>query len=122
MRWLCILCLIVVCCVQDTGNVIDLVGEKRPERTGLTPANVVLDKIVAFPIAGEKDTVVLRNIGGNSADLNGWVLIDGDGSEFVLESSKDCPQFGTLLPAEKLEITTKSDQNPCGFSFNLGFQ
>lgn len=80
--------------------------------------------MVAFPVAGGKDTIVLRNIGGNSADIKGWVLTDGNSSneDFVLEPTEECPQFETIAPAGKLEIAASSATNPCGFKFNLSFQ
>lgn len=111
--------------VDADGNIIDLSAEDEDlARIGLTPANVIIDKVVAFPIAGGKDTIVLRNIGGQPADIKGWVLSDDNASntEFVFEPTEECPQFETIEPAGKLEISASSETNPCGFEFNLSFK
>lgn len=111
--------------VDVDGNVIDLsTDDNDMPRIGTTPANVVIDKVVAFPIAGGTDTIVLRNIGGQPADIKGWVLTDGSASnmDFVFEPTEECPQFETIEPAGKLEIGVSSKTNPCGFKFNLSFK
>ncbi|GMH37140.1 hypothetical protein BSKO_05013 [Bryopsis sp. KO-2023] len=104
------------------GNPISLLGEKVVERIGSTPPEVVIDKVVAFPVAGGQDSIVLRNIGGQTAIVNGWTLTDGTGTEFVFDPSTQCPQFDSIAPGEALKLAPNSDGNPCGFDFNLSFQ
>ncbi|GMH37136.1 hypothetical protein BSKO_05009 [Bryopsis sp. KO-2023] len=108
--------------LDANGSPIKLIGETAVERVGSTPPQVVIDKVAAFPIAGGQDSIVLRNIGGQTAIVNGWTLTDGTGTEFVLEPSKQCPQFDSIAPGEDLKLAPKSNENPCGFDFNLSFQ
>lgn len=110
--------------VDVDGNPIVLLTEtEAAPRLGKTPAKVVLDKLVAFPIAGGHDTVVLRNIGGQPADIAGWTVVDNeDENQFVMEPSEQCPQFSTIPSGGKLVIEVKRDDNPCGFDFNLNFK
>ena len=41
---------------------------------GKTPAKVVIDRVVAYPAPGASPLVVLRNVGGQTANLTGWRL------------------------------------------------
>ncbi|GMH37164.1 hypothetical protein BSKO_05037 [Bryopsis sp. KO-2023] len=107
------------------GNPINVFGGNDAERVGSTPPEVVIDKIVAVPITGGQDSIVLRNIGGQTAAISGWTLADSSGTEFVLQPSKQCPQFDTIAPADELKVAGNdedSEFDPCGFNFNLGFR
>ncbi len=46
---------------------------------GKTPAKVVIDRVVAYPAPGGSPLVVLRNVGGQTANLTGWRLTGARG-------------------------------------------
>ncbi|KAG1674606.1 hypothetical protein FOA52_001855 [Chlamydomonas sp. UWO 241] len=101
---------------------------------GKTPANVVIDQVLPYPETGSLPYVVLRNIGGQTADLSGWRLTDsnlsaGSGLKFVAvpQSFKnqgpcDGPGNWTIAPSRTLMIMPKTDGNKCGFPFELNFK
>eukprot|EP01026_Neomeris_dumetosa_P079152 TRINITY_DN86057_c0_g1_i1.p1 TRINITY_DN86057_c0_g1~~TRINITY_DN86057_c0_g1_i1.p1 ORF type:complete len:263 (-),score=31.08 TRINITY_DN86057_c0_g1_i1:15-803(-) len=93
---------------------------------GKTPAKVVIDKVVSYPIAGDPDMIVLRNIGGKVADLNGWTMTDNKKSVDLKDRYQfgvsGCKQNATINPMETLVLTPRTDGNPCGFEFGISFR
>jgi hypothetical protein len=136
---------------------------------GQTPARVLIDRVVPYPIDGQSVSVTLRNVGGQNANLTGWRLTDSDTRNVeaaqvcasastltlrllfalsVLINSNTIPAnmphhththnaaqnfvFGTkpcdtadnttIAPGGTLELTPKSDTNPCGFPFGVSFR
>jgi len=45
-------------------STLEPVVEEPEFYEGMTPAKVIIEKVVAYPDTGEEDLVVLRNIGG----------------------------------------------------------
>lgn len=104
---------------------MELLGPAEPERKeGDTPPLIVIEKVVAFPDEGGSDVITLRNMGGQTQDLTGWKLADSDGDgEFAYElGDENCEDQGSIGPAQKLEIFPESEDNPCGFAFNVNFR
>lgn len=70
--------------------------------------------------------IVVRNTGGQLANLTGWRLTLGNdsasaGGDNVLYIADNvrCRPNGTLPAGGSLIFTPRSDRNPCGFPFNL---
>lgn len=90
---------------------------------GVTPPHVVIQKVVAYPEVGGEDVVVLRNIGGQAVDLTGWTMGDAENIHlYEFGVGSECEEFATLESAGKMTIKPKSKDNPCGFSFTIGFK
>ena len=95
---------------------------------GTQPANVIIESVTPVPAAGGAARVVLRNVGGQVANITGWRLFAGDnstgsagstGQVLYIADAARCKPNGTLASGQSLVFSPKSDQNPCGFSFNL---
>jgi hypothetical protein len=70
--------------------------------------------------------IVLRNTGGQVANLTGWRLSAGDaasngttGSILYIADAIRCRPNGTVPSGQSLVFMPKSEKNPCGFDFNL---
>lgn len=100
-----------------------LIVEEVDSTEGATPPLVVIQKVVAYPKAGGEDVVVLRNIGGQAVDLTGWTMVDAENIHlYKFGEGSECEEFAMLESAGKMNITPKSKDNPCGFSFTIGFK
>lgn len=100
-----------------------LIVKDEDSTDGVTPSHVVIQKVVAYPEDGEEDVVVLRNIGGQTIDMTGWTMGDAENINlYKFGEGSECEEFGVLEPAGKMTITPKSDKNPCGFAFTIGFR
>lgn len=84
----------------------------------------MIEKIVAFGNEGESDVVTLRNVGGQKQDLTGWKLVDSDGDErFAYElGGENCEDQYSIAPTQKLDIFPESENNTCGYAFNINFR
>eukprot|EP01024_Parvocaulis_polyphysoides_P038067 TRINITY_DN3407_c2_g1_i4.p2 TRINITY_DN3407_c2_g1~~TRINITY_DN3407_c2_g1_i4.p2 ORF type:complete len:193 (+),score=26.86 TRINITY_DN3407_c2_g1_i4:118-696(+) len=89
---------------------------------GETPANVVIERVIAYPDTGGTDLVVLRNTGGQIADLTGWTMSDSKPEPTYTFGEPGCESNATIYPQEFLELTPQSDDNPCGFPFGISFR
>jgi len=88
-----------------------------------TPADVVISAVLAEPIGRQREFVQLKNLGGQTQDLEGWKLTLTNGEEeeesFVFGNGKDgCPS--KIDPLDSLLVLKKSPDNPCGFEFKMG--
>jgi len=84
---------------------------------------VVIEDVVAFPIEGETDVIVLRNLGGKLADMTGWILRDSNSkSEPYVLGQEGCEQQAKLYGGEIIEILPRSETNPCGIPFGISFR
>lgn len=100
---------------------------------GTTPARLLVESVTPQPRDGEQTTVVLRNIGGNVANITGYRLsasnsptppaagtnASTDGPTLYIASERRCRENGTLAPGQALFLRPRSDLNPCGFPFSL---
>eukprot|EP01026_Neomeris_dumetosa_P072011 TRINITY_DN7311_c0_g4_i3.p2 TRINITY_DN7311_c0_g4~~TRINITY_DN7311_c0_g4_i3.p2 ORF type:complete len:228 (-),score=30.71 TRINITY_DN7311_c0_g4_i3:114-797(-) len=119
---------------QDTGfgavggsaGLPDLLAEPEVEKPdfyeGVTPAKVVIEKVVAYPDTGEEDAVVLRNQGGQIADLTGWSMTDSKADPVYVFGQPGCEGNATILPQDFLVLSPESASNPCGFTFGISFR
>lgn len=90
---------------------------------------MVIDRVVAYPAEGGTPLVVLRNTGGQTANLTGWRLTDSDtrtveaAMNYVF-GAPPCtdPSNYTIDPSRTLTLYPKSDANPCGFAFGISFR
>eukprot|EP01025_Chloroclados_australasicus_P011069 TRINITY_DN147_c0_g1_i5.p1 TRINITY_DN147_c0_g1~~TRINITY_DN147_c0_g1_i5.p1 ORF type:complete len:484 (+),score=62.98 TRINITY_DN147_c0_g1_i5:3360-4811(+) len=103
---------------------MDLLPESEvPEfYQGLTPAKVIIEKVVAYPDTGSEDMVVLRNMGGQVADLTSWTMTDSKGDPVYTFGTPGCEGNATIPPQEFLVITPQNEFNPCGFTFGISFR
>eukprot|EP00213_Chloropicon_mariensis_P001695 CAMPEP_0197471042 /NCGR_PEP_ID=MMETSP1309-20131121/1871_1 /TAXON_ID=464262 /ORGANISM="Genus nov. species nov., Strain RCC998" /LENGTH=510 /DNA_ID=CAMNT_0043008407 /DNA_START=410 /DNA_END=1939 /DNA_ORIENTATION=- len=97
----------------------------RMEKAALfkeTPADVVIAAVLAEPMGRQKEFIQLKNLGGQTQDLEGWKLTLKNGGEneetFTFTASADCPT--KIAPRDALLVLKKDAANPCGFSFDLG--
>lgn len=47
---------------------------------GETPANVIVESVTPLPAAGQEPLIVIRNTGGQLANITGWRLFAGEGN------------------------------------------
>jgi hypothetical protein len=47
---------------------------------GKTPANVIIESVIPVPAAGQQPLIVIRNTGGQLANITGWRLFSGEGN------------------------------------------
>lgn len=101
----------------------ELVGDESVVDEGETPPEIVIERVISFAEEGS-DLVVLRNIGGQTQDLTGWKLDDSERNKSSAYDfgRKDCVKFGNLAPSQKLELKPATEEEPCGFSFNINFR
>ena len=96
--------------------------EERPKE-GMTPAQVVIEAVVAFPKENESDVVVLRNLGGMIADMTGWTMRDNNAkSEPYVFGQAGCEDQAILYGGDIVQIFPQSEENPCGFTFGISFR
>eukprot|EP01024_Parvocaulis_polyphysoides_P043051 TRINITY_DN392_c0_g1_i3.p1 TRINITY_DN392_c0_g1~~TRINITY_DN392_c0_g1_i3.p1 ORF type:complete len:495 (-),score=79.48 TRINITY_DN392_c0_g1_i3:476-1960(-) len=103
-------------------SALEPVVEEPEFYEGMTPAKVIIEKVVAYPDTGEEDLVVLRNIGGQVADLTGWTMTDSKADPVYTFGTPGCEGNATILPMESLSITPQNEFNPCGFMFGISFR
>lgn len=96
---------------------------------GKTPAKIVIEKVIPYPTPGSFNIVVLRNIGGQTANLTGYRLTDSDtrpvaaANDFIFGSDPSCIGGNvTILPTGSLVLRPKNDTNLCGFTFGIAFR
>jgi hypothetical protein len=85
--------------------------------------------VTPVPAAGQQATIVLRNTGGQLANITGWRLFqtatrDANATEppqnvLYIGDNARCRPNGTLASGQALTFRPRSEQNPCGFEFNL---
>lgn len=102
-------------------------GEEVDTAEGETPPKIIIEKVIAYPAndtTNSTDVVVLRNVGGQTQDLKGWRLVDseGDGPNAFKFGQEGCEDFSSIAPSEKLEILPETEDQPCGFVFNVNFR
>lgn len=78
------------------------------------------------PADGQQPKIVLRNTGGQVANITEWKLSTGDassngttGNALTIAGAVRCRANGTVPSGQALVFYPKSDRNPCGFEFNL---
>eukprot|EP01025_Chloroclados_australasicus_P000290 TRINITY_DN1013_c0_g1_i4.p1 TRINITY_DN1013_c0_g1~~TRINITY_DN1013_c0_g1_i4.p1 ORF type:complete len:508 (+),score=81.71 TRINITY_DN1013_c0_g1_i4:193-1716(+) len=98
------------------------VAEEKDAIEGETPPNVIIEKVVAYPNTGEEDMVVLRNMGGQVADLTGWTMIDSKGDPVYTFGVPGCEGNATILPQASLTVLPENEYNPCGFPFGISLR
>jgi hypothetical protein len=94
---------------------------------GDSPSNVIIESVTPVPAAGQQATIVLRNTGGQLANITGWRLFTGDANStaeqaqnvLYIGDNARCRPNGTLASGQALTFRPRSEQNPCGFEFNL---
>ncbi|PNH00368.1 hypothetical protein TSOC_013811, partial [Tetrabaena socialis] len=96
---------------------------------GKTPAKVVIDRVVAYPAANASPLIVLRNVGGQTANLTGWRLTDSDtrtvgAAMNLIFGAPSCtgPSNVAIDPSRTLTLQPKNESNPCGFPFGISFR
>lgn len=78
-----------------------------------------------MPAAGQQPKIVLRNTGGQVANLTGWRLFAGENSTagggqiLYIGDNARCRPNATLPSGQSLVLSPRSDTNPCGVPFNL---
>lgn len=114
------LCLALQAELLDFGLQLDL-DSVVPE--GETPARVVIDRAVSFPMRGDTDLIVLRNLGGKTADLRGWVIRDGSRIDIPFTIDEDlCGDVVDLTGGSAVEFRPAAIDNPCGFEFGVSYR
>lgn len=85
-----------------------------------------MESVTPVPVAGQEPTIVLRNTGGQLANITGWRLFlgnsssgEGSGEVLYIADNVRCRPNGTLPAGGSLVFTPRSERNPCGFPFNL---
>lgn len=99
----------------------EIVMEQTSKVEGKTAPNVVIDQVVSYPDEGKSDIVVLRNIGGQTADLSGWKLTDAEASFTLAFGDGNCAET-MLAPMAKFEVGEDVGADACSFSFSVGFR
>lgn len=93
-----------------------------------------MESVTPQPRDGEQPTVVLRNMGGNAANITGYRLFasnsptppaagtnaSANGPTLFIADERRCRENGTLAPGQALFLRPRSELSPCGFPFNLG--
>lgn len=109
-----------------TTPLTELITEEAPLREGSTPADVIIERVISLAGDGENDTdlVVLRNVGGQTADLTDWRVTDRDvnSDDAYVFGQEGCEDQATLPPAIKVELRPRTEENPCGFDFSINFR
>lgn len=85
---------------------------------------------MSFPAESDTDVVVLRNIGGQTLDLTGWTVTDSDASTdssgestvYEFGEGEGCEDYASIAPSQKITLTPKTEENPCGFEFTVGIR
>jgi hypothetical protein len=82
--------------------------------------------VTPIPADGQQPKIVLRNTGGQVANVTGWKLSTGDaasnatsGQVLTIADAVRCRANGTVPSGQALVFLPKSERNPCGFEFNL---
>ncbi|GFH16771.1 LTD domain-containing protein [Haematococcus lacustris] len=96
---------------------------------GKTPARVIIDRVVAFPSDGQTVKVVLRNVGGQTANITGFRLTDSDtrnveAAQNLVFGRDVCNTYGntTIEPGRAMELVPRTNSTPCGFPFGISFR
>jgi hypothetical protein len=94
------------------------------DQSQLLPAIVIVESVTPIPVAGQDPKIVLRNTGGQLANVTGWSLSLKNGSTetqdmLYIAVNIRCKPNGTLPAGGSLVFTPRSDTNPCGFPFSL---
>eukprot|EP01025_Chloroclados_australasicus_P014543 TRINITY_DN1681_c3_g1_i1.p1 TRINITY_DN1681_c3_g1~~TRINITY_DN1681_c3_g1_i1.p1 ORF type:complete len:481 (+),score=65.48 TRINITY_DN1681_c3_g1_i1:217-1659(+) len=95
-------------------DVIDIEGE--------TEGEVVIERVVAYPNFNSTDEITLRNIGGQTVDLTGWILMDSKETDQYVFGKEGCEDQAILEPGFALILYPYSEQEPCGFDFGVSFR
>jgi len=76
----------------------------------IPPGKVVISEVVYHPIGPEpaNEKIALENVGGQSIDIGGWRLTDGEGNYRI-------PKGTTVEPDAKW-VVTGSQYNPTGYT------
>eukprot|EP01023_Acetabularia_acetabulum_P060828 TRINITY_DN731_c1_g1_i12.p1 TRINITY_DN731_c1_g1~~TRINITY_DN731_c1_g1_i12.p1 ORF type:complete len:474 (-),score=84.79 TRINITY_DN731_c1_g1_i12:1246-2667(-) len=89
---------------------------------GSTDGKVVIERVVAYPSTGRTDEITLRNIGGQTVDLTGWVLTDNkQTSDQYVFGQTGCEEQAILKPGFSVILYPFSSNNTCGFQFGISF-
>ena len=93
---------------------------------GQTPASVVIESVVPQPAAGTDAVIIIRNEGGQTANLTSYRLGAADvnsttttGSVLTIAASRNCRANSTLEAGEVLVLRPRSDTNECGYPFTM---
>eukprot|EP01024_Parvocaulis_polyphysoides_P035634 TRINITY_DN3161_c0_g1_i2.p1 TRINITY_DN3161_c0_g1~~TRINITY_DN3161_c0_g1_i2.p1 ORF type:complete len:484 (+),score=79.25 TRINITY_DN3161_c0_g1_i2:303-1754(+) len=90
---------------------------------GASEGKVVIERVVAYPWPGNSDEITLRNIGGQTIDLTGWVLTDNKGAQDQYIFGKTgCEEQAILKPGFSVILYPYSVEEPCGFDFGISFK
>ncbi|GMH38745.1 hypothetical protein BSKO_06629 [Bryopsis sp. KO-2023] len=123
MSWrACLLIVLVHGCCAARQAAKDSADEKTAKST---KAKVVFDRMVSFPEDGESDVILLRNIGGKTADLKGWWLSDSRNDKsnpeatYFFGKTRGCGDYRKIPAGGVLELTPYLKSNPCGFPFGV---
>lgn len=109
-----------------TTPLTELITEEAPIREGSTAPDIIIERVISLAGDGENDTdlVVLRNVGGQTADLTDWRLTDRDvnAADAYVFGQEGCEDQAILPPAIKVELRPRTEENPCGFDFSINFR
>uniref|UniRef100_A0A383WQB5 FAS1 domain-containing protein n=1 Tax=Tetradesmus obliquus TaxID=3088 RepID=A0A383WQB5_TETOB len=97
------------------------------ECSGSTQAKLIIQSVTPIPGAGNTAQVVIRNIGGQTANITGYRLTgtaggnESDSSNTLyIANDRRCRENGTVPSGQSLFFKPVSNNNPCGFPFQLG--
>ncbi|GMH33035.1 hypothetical protein BSKO_00869 [Bryopsis sp. KO-2023] len=104
------------------GVAPELPGPASPIE-GSTPPHVVIERIVSYPGEDDNDLIVLRNIGGQTADMTNWVLADAENVNiYKFGDVEGCEQYIELAPTAKITLGPVTPDDPCGFTLTVGYR
>jgi hypothetical protein len=98
------------------------------ECSGSTQAKLIIQSVTPIPGAGKTAEVVIRNIGGQTANITGYCLTGADSKEngsdstntLYIANDRRCRENGTIPSGQSRFFKPRSETNPCGFPFQLG--
>jgi hypothetical protein len=87
---------------------------------------VVIESVVPQPAQGTDAVIVIRNEGGQTANLTNYRLGAADvnsstttGDVLTIASTRACRANSTLEPGEVLVVRPRAESNECGYPFTM---
>jgi len=102
-------------------------------------AKVQFMKVLPTPTTGQRESIIIKNVGSEPVDLTGWSVVDkskralnsfyfgGDSATMQPAPVKWCSNWTTLAPDQEFTLKPfnrdrfSSAFDPCGFRFSLDF-
>ena len=102
-------------------------------------AKVQFMKVLPTPTTGQRESIIIKNVGSEPVDLTGWSVVDkskralnsfyfgGDSATMQRAPVKWCSNWTTLAPDQEFTLKPfnrdrfSSAFDPCGFRFSLDF-